>query len=79
MKYKVIPCLHSRTGEKGWKIVSNDKYDFDYKPNGESFTVYFNYQQALDHCNHLNGKSKVFGQITQDSWDVLRMLFKGWR
>lgn len=81
MKYKVVPCIHS-SGSKGWKIIIDNSayvYEHPYCPDGEYFIVYSNYQAALEDCEHLNGKSKVFGQITQDSWDVLRMLFKGWK
>ncbi len=76
MRYKVIPCLFSTTRKKGWKIVEDNKSEWNYCPDGKSFLVYYKYQQALDDCEHLNGNSKVFGMITQNNWDILRFLAK---
>lgn len=79
MKYKVIPCINSNNHRKGWKIVTDDNYEHEYCPDNKHFTVYYNYHHALEHCEHLNGESKVFRNITQSSWGILSSMVREWR
>lgn len=77
IKYKVKPYINPDNNRKGWIIIHNDKHEDPYSADGKKFTIYYNFSQAEDHCNHLNGDSKVWGIVSMNDWQLFKEFMAG--